>query len=193
MTKKYVFFIAFFSILMLGETNTQATTVTFNVPTWVSLDGKSYGGFTFHGNWGNYGYPSSAPNIAPTILGDYSSTHYITFDAGTFTFTAMTLNGSPWDGYSTGNPGGTLRIVFMDDSDNIIGGYHDVPLYASWSTFEGNIPGVHKIYFYRTTMFWPRLGSITCEDQASSVPIPGAVWLLGSGLIGLWGLRRKFS
>jgi hypothetical protein len=28
---------------------------------------------------------------------------------------------------------------------------------------------------------------------ASTVPIPGAVWLLGSGLIGLIGIRRKFK
>jgi hypothetical protein len=27
----------------------------------------------------------------------------------------------------------------------------------------------------------------------SAVPVPGAVWLLGSGLVGLVGLRRKFS
>ncbi len=26
---------------------------------------------------------------------------------------------------------------------------------------------------------------------AKAVPIPGAVWLLGSGLIGLLGIRRK--
>jgi hypothetical protein len=25
------------------------------------------------------------------------------------------------------------------------------------------------------------------------VPIPAAVWLLGSGLIGLWGLRRRLK
>ncbi len=29
--------------------------------------------------------------------------------------------------------------------------------------------------------------------QVSAVPIPGAVWLLGSGLIGLMGFRRNFS
>ena len=27
----------------------------------------------------------------------------------------------------------------------------------------------------------------------STVPVPGAVWLLGSGLMGLFGLRRKFG
>ena len=27
----------------------------------------------------------------------------------------------------------------------------------------------------------------------SSIPIPGAVWLLGSGLIGIVGIRRKYK
>ena len=29
-------------------------------------------------------------------------------------------------------------------------------------------------------------------QAGAPVPIPGAVWLLGSGLLGLWGFRRKF-
>jgi len=35
---------------------------------------------------------------------------------------------------------------------------------------------------------WTRL-----EANAAVVPIPGAVWLLGSGLIGIVGIRRKFK
>jgi hypothetical protein len=31
------------------------------------------------------------------------------------------------------------------------------------------------------------------EYELTPVPIPGAAWLLGSGLVGLFGLRRKFS
>ena len=36
-------------------------------------------------------------------------------------------------------------------------------------------------------------GSITVRGGGAPVPIPAALWLLGSGLIGLIGLRRKFS
>lgn len=35
-------------------------------------------------------------------------------------------------------------------------------------------------------------GTATCANDVV-VPIPGAVWLMGSGLVGLWGLRRRFS
>ncbi len=34
--------------------------------------------------------------------------------------------------------------------------------------------------------------SSNSNDNFSPVPIPGAVWLLGSGLLGLVGLRKKF-
>ncbi len=35
------------------------------------------------------------------------------------------------------------------------------------------------------------LGSFTCENFRTAVPIPAAAWLLGSGLLGLVGIRRR--
>jgi len=43
---------------------------------------------------------------------------------------------------------------------------------------------------YSTSRFY--LDSVTLDVTPSAVPIPGAVWLLCSGLIGLIGVKRKF-
>jgi hypothetical protein len=59
-------------------------------------------------------------------------------------------------------------------------------------------------YFNKVVVLWDADGTdvgirVIMEDQGHNydridpVPVPGAVWLLGSGLIGLFGLRRKFK
>jgi hypothetical protein len=40
---------------------------------------------------------------------------------------------------------------------------------------------------------FPDAGYFLVRNSAAPVPIPGAVWLLGSGLIGLIGIRRRFK
>ncbi|MBW1644914.1 MAG: PEP-CTERM sorting domain-containing protein, partial [Deltaproteobacteria bacterium] len=35
------------------------------------------------------------------------------------------------------------------------------------------------------------LNSVTVSFNGSQVPVPGALWLLGSGLLGLVGIRRR--
>lgn len=38
----------------------------------------------------------------------------------------------------------------------------------------------------------PCIGHVTLEGTASPVPVPAAIWLLGSGLAGLFGLQRRY-
>jgi hypothetical protein len=42
---------------------------------------------------------------------------------------------------------------------------------------------------------WKDYGHLVAEIdlQTSQIPIPSAVWLLGSGLIGIVGIRKKFK
>lgn len=44
---------------------------------------------------------------------------------------------------------------------------------------------------YSSTYPYPYVSAELWIDNVSTVPIPGAVWLLGSGLIGLVGFRKK--
>jgi len=37
------------------------------------------------------------------------------------------------------------------------------------------------------------ISELSDNIQVSAVPVPAAVWLFGSGLIGLWGVRKKSS
>lgn len=48
--------------------------------------------------------------------------------------------------------------------------------------FHDNNIGIFRLAFETPSL----------DDHASPVPLPGAVWLLGAGLIGLVGVRRKF-
>ena len=54
-------------------------------------------------------------------------------------------------------------------------------------------PSDDLITTYQNTIMFPDLIQTKVGNayQLSPVPIPGAVWLLGSGLIGLIGIRRK--
>jgi hypothetical protein len=195
MSAKKPFFlaIALLGIVILAATSAQAT--IFNVPAGPNLDGQSYNGFTFHGAWMRYAFDDHTAPFTYRGSGEWQP-HSLTYDAGVFTFENMWLNGRPYDGYTWTPNGGALSFVFKDSSGSVIGGtyYISVPGDDSWLNLSFSslglsapIQGVHEIYF-NTNYFYCRLGGI----NATAIPIPGALWLLGSGLLGLIGLKRKF-
>lgn len=53
---------------------------------------------------------------------------------------------------------------------------------------EGNVYAVFRLTADGQVILNP-----TATSPGSDVPVPGAAWLLGSGLIGLAGLRRRFN
>jgi len=56
----------------------------------------------------------------------------------------------------------------------------------------GNLASVDQLTFSTTEKWQFAMDNFTF-NETSAVPLPPSVWLLGSGLIGLVGLRRKFT
>ena len=78
--------------------------------------------------------------------------------------------------------------------------HRDMANPAAWLTVNVNTAGVSSIIFYAVNpecleagpFFWPSIDNLVI-NEAAAVPIPASVWLLGSGLLALVGLRRKSS
>lgn len=108
----------------------------------------------------------------------------------TFTFTGLSTVGTLYTASSVLHPvmnqGTKYWVVLAPQGDGVFGWYEDDslpgPLAARRDLLASNtdwfaVSALHPTYF---------------AVEGTVVPIPGAVWLLGSGLLGLVAIRRRF-
>ncbi len=96
------------------------------------------------------------------------------------------------------------HVYSVGDKDHYLvnGDYYIFQLYTVPSFYDGTTAGGYYID-YIVNNKWSGYAGIQLPlsdvrlyaviTPSAAVPIPGAVWLLGSGLVGLVGLRRKFK
>ncbi len=86
-----------------------------------------------------------------------------------------------------------LNLGLDWDIYNMVGGFKGRDCCDSYCfdpfCIDGHCPG-WKNFANGLPLFDP--DGYPCEDAYNPVPIPGAIFLLGSGLIGIIGIRRKF-
>jgi len=174
-----------------------ATLITFDDLTGVPLN---YSGFT----WYNFGYYYGA--AAPTGSGYYN---------GMVSSPIVVYNGNGYDAYISDDTTFTFNSAYFSAAWNtglnidIAGLLNDELVYfqtivvnpTGATLFTFNWTGIDELYFQSyggTDTVEGGFGThfvmdnLTVNESTSTVPLPGAVWLLGSGLLGLAGFRKKF-
>lgn len=139
-----------------------------------------------HSGWDSYAWIYLS--IAPSAANPAGSTMSFYIETET--------SGTPWASTEWGleicESGNHPAVIHSATSDN----YIDM-------TFDLIVGEIYLMYFY-----YPNEGGLITQQvvdgsiesgfdfsfvQTNPVPIPGAIWLLGSGLIGLIGFRRKLQ
>ncbi len=140
------------------------------------------------------GSPSAFGTV--TINGNLTSSGNYTFKIGGANNTGnydvlQIINGI------AGFNGGTIDFNFINGYKAVAGDDWNFLLaknITGWSTVSFNVTGLGSGLGYQVdpTASGEMLLITASQHAGSPVPIPGTVWLLGSGLVGLIGLKRKY-
>ena len=157
---------------------------------WSGGDWELINDNLFTGPFGNsYDSPNGSSSVdSSSGLSSVTFTHtddfnFLSFDASSFaindtfspTFSSTSLT---VEGYNNGTLVDSLLFNLSA---------------TSFTNFAVNLSGVDEIRFLSDSsgLFWVADNFEVDVLSASPVPVPATVWLLGSGLIGLVGLRKK--
>lgn len=119
---------------------------------------------------------------------------------------AMTINGNDWASYVPFDFGTQLFVELVDGILYSVGADYTYTRgndfigesnFLNFSFVNDVVPGEYSLFGYweqgesylgqRSTEFVQVAGTLA----TSATPIPAAIWLLGSGLVGLVGIRRR--
>ncbi|MEW6267228.1 MAG: VPLPA-CTERM sorting domain-containing protein [Thermodesulfobacteriota bacterium] len=144
---------------------------------------SGYAGLTWDPNWQYYDWsqPPYNPSSGNVRIYTHNYGGWIDFGQdvsfqGSWVASSDSAGEMFWEGYNDG--------VKVAESAHLYGGVQTW-LNVNWAS-------VDYVKFVCTSFDYFILDDIQYNGGAP-VPIPGAVWLLGSGLVGLIGLRRKLQ
>jgi hypothetical protein len=174
-------------LMLLCMSGVQAATVNFTVTG--SVD--SAFGTTFGLNVGSTITASGTFDDSAISTSPYTVYFDLAHSGNTMTITAgsLTLNQTQDDSYASG---GFPKIVF-DNSGNFLGiDFHvGFPDYSAFDSYSSNLPNP-STFILNDASFNTVSGTWTASSFAMTpVPVPAALWLFGSGLLGLVGLTKR--
>lgn len=167
-------------------------TVTDNgTGTFFAQTGSNFGGAgessTEGALWNfNFYIDVEGANSATPLLSDYQFNLLYDFDPGVGTaFTDLgIIDLTAWSGLT----GATTRF---EGSENLVFDWLSNPAYVTVPTFSPFDPDVIGEYQFAIQVSSDGLNVETVAMEVQTVPVPAAVWLFGSGLLGLVGIARR--
>jgi hypothetical protein len=181
---------------LFGVNAAQSAVLTFDdLPGDTSAVTNGYGGFNWNGATqigsisdsfhpgSGYDLGTVSPNNTVYNYYGYTPTYIDWAGAGTFDF-----NGAYWT--SAWDSAQTLTFEGWNDgsllySSNAFAINNQSPLWIAL-----NWTGIDHLVINNSGSHWA-MDNFTFNENVNAVPVPAAVWLFGSGLMGLMGFNRK--